>query len=158
MVFEQFSISISIFFKQNIFFNEKKRIKTCEKWSPMETTMTSSCGGSFAVGQDGTVLFNARAENASTHIIRQRNCGVSFSTFITSSSQCLLLTLCHSVHFRMHYVSVSKFGSSSVSVSLIGRFKFNVSGNLVYHFWVLYFLKLRSKAVKQCWKWSNRTG
>ena len=35
--------------------------------------ITSSNGGSFAVGQDGTVLFNAKSDFASTHIIRQKS-------------------------------------------------------------------------------------
>ena len=34
--------------------------------------LTSSCGGSFAVGQDGTVLFTTKQDYSSTHIIRQR--------------------------------------------------------------------------------------
>ena len=37
--------------------------------------VTSSNGGSFAVGQDGTVLFNSR-EAASTHIVRQKSAAV----------------------------------------------------------------------------------
>ena len=35
--------------------------------------MTSSSGGSFAVGQDGTVLFTSKQDGASTHIVRQKS-------------------------------------------------------------------------------------
>ena len=37
--------------------------------------VTSSTGGNFAVGQDGTVLFNSK-EAASTHIVRQKSAAV----------------------------------------------------------------------------------
>ena len=35
--------------------------------------VTSSSGGSFAVGQDGTVLFTSKQDGASTHIVRQKS-------------------------------------------------------------------------------------
>ena len=35
--------------------------------------ITSSSGGSFAVGQDGTVLFTSKQDGASTHIVRQKS-------------------------------------------------------------------------------------